>query len=95
MVRTRRWSSCRAEQAPPFRDLLISLLGRLADLAPELAVGARVAAKRLGAMRVESQFEPSRHPPRQSSDELRAILDAPLTAQRSGEELVARVLRDL
>jgi hypothetical protein len=88
-------ASGKTEEALPSRDLLISLLERLADLAPERAVSARLAAKRLRAMPAESQFEPSRHPPRQISEELRAILDAPPTAQHSHEELVARVLRDL
>ena len=84
-----------AEEAPPSRDLLISLLARLADLAPERAAHARLAAQRLRTMPAKSQFEPSRHPPRQISDELRAILDAPPAAQGSDEKLVAQVLRDL
>jgi hypothetical protein len=79
----------------PFHDLLVSILRRLADLAPEHAVGARVTAKRVDGMSGESQFEPSRHPPRKISEELRAVLDAPPSIHRSEEELVARVLRDL
>jgi hypothetical protein len=80
---------------PPFRALLVSVLRRLADLAPEYAGDARATAERLVAMSGESQFEPSRHPPHRISDELRAILDAPPSVHRSDEELVARVLRDL
>lgn len=80
---------------PQFRDLLVSTLRRLADLAPEHAAGAQVIAQRVDVMSGESQFEPSRHPPRRISEELRAMLDAPPSVHRSGEELVARVLRDL
>lgn len=88
--------SCAEGPSPPrFRDLLVSILRRLADLAPEHAAGARVAAKRVDVMSGESQFEPSRHPPRRISEELRAILEAPPSVCRSEEELVARVLRDL
>lgn len=88
--------SCAEGPSPPrFRDLLVSILRRLADLAPEHAAGARVAAKRVDVMSGESQFEPSRHPPRRISEELRAILEAPPSVYRSEEELVARVLRDL
>ncbi len=81
--------------APPLRDLLVPILRRLADLAPEHAVGARAAAKHLDGMSGESQFEPSRHPARRISTELRAILDAPPSVHRSEEQVVARVLRDL
>jgi hypothetical protein len=80
---------------PPFPDLLVSVLRRLADLAPEHAVGARATADRLGVMHGASQFEPSRHPPRRMSEELRAILDAPPSVHRSEEDVVARVLGDL
>ena len=80
---------------PPFRALQVSVLRRLAELAPEHAAGARRTATRLEAMSGESQFEPSRHPPRSISDELRAILDSPPSVHRLDEELVARVLRDL
>jgi hypothetical protein len=80
---------------PPFGDLLASILRRLADLAPEHAVGARGTARRLGVLRDESQFEPSRHPPRRISEELRRILDAPSSVHRSDEDVVARVLCDL
>lgn len=80
---------------PPFHDLLGSTLRRLADLAPEHAAGARTTAKRLDVMSGGSQFEPSRHPRREISAELGAILDAPPSVHRSYEELVARVLRDL
>jgi hypothetical protein len=83
------------EETPPFRDLLISLVVRVAELAPEHAFLAGLAAERLRAIPEESQFEPSPYPPRRISKELRAILDAPLAAHRSDEELVARVLRDL
>lgn len=88
-------ASVQAGEPPPLCDLLVSVLLGVADLVPEHAGNARATAKRLSAMRSESQFEPSPHPPRQISEELRAILDAPPTAQRSDEELVARVLRDL
>ena len=84
---------------PPSRDLLVSVLGRLADLVPEHAIGARATAERLGAVRGESQgesqFEPSRHPPNRISAELQAILEAPPSVGRSEQGLVARVLRDL
>jgi hypothetical protein len=88
-------SSADGSSPPPFRDLLVSILRRLADLAPEHAVGARMTAERLHRMSGESQFEPSRHPPHRISEELRALLDAPTSVHRSEEELVAQVLRDL
>jgi hypothetical protein len=83
------------ETPPPSRDLLIALLERLTVLVPEYAADARLASKRLRGMPADSEFGPSRRPPQQISKELRAILDAPPTAGRSDEELVARVLRDL
>jgi len=88
-------SSAEGASPPPFRDLLVSILRRLADLAPEHAAGARVTAQRVDVMSGESQLEPSRHPPRWISEELQAILDAPPSVHRSEEEVVARVLRDL
>jgi hypothetical protein len=89
-------ASCPEGPSPlPFHDLLVSILRRLADLAPEHAVGARITADHVDGISDESQFEPSRLPPRQISEELRAILDAPPSVHRSEEELVARVLRDL
>ena len=87
-------ASC-GDAPPPFHDLLVSILRRLADLDPEHVVGARVTANYVDSVRGESQFEPSRLPPRQISDELRAILDAPPSVHRPEEELVTRVLRDL
>ena len=80
---------------PPLRDPLVSVLLRLADLAPEYVVGAGVTADRVAAMSDETQFEPSRHPPRQISEELRAVLDAPPSTDVSDEQIVARILRDL
>ena len=80
---------------PPHCDLLASVLRRLADLAPELAAGARATAERLQRVHGESQFTPSRRPRRRISEELQAILETPPGVHRSDEELVARVLRDL
>ena len=84
-----------SDKAPPFRDLLVSILGRVAELVPEHRLEALECAARLSAMREETQLDPIAHPPRPISAELRAILDSPSTRQRSDEELVARVLRDL
>ena len=84
-----------APSPPPFRDLIVAVLRRLADLAPEHVVGAHVTANRVARMSGETQFEPSRHPPRGISAELRAVLDAPPRRHSSDEQLVARVLRDL
>ena len=87
--------SAHGPSPPPVRDLLVSILRRLADLAPGHAAGARVTAELVYLISEKSQFEPSRHPPRRISEELQAILDAPRTDHDSEEELVARVLRDL
>ena len=84
-----------APSPPPFRDLLVAVLRRLTDLAPEDVVGAAITATRLARMSGEAQFEPSRHPPRGISEELRAVLDAPPSRHVSEEQFVARVLRDL
>ena len=89
------WDCAEGPSEPPFRDLLVSTLRRLADLAAEHAIGAAIAANRVDWMIGESQFEPSRHAPRRISEELRAILDAPPSVHPSEEELVTRVLRDL
>ncbi len=84
-----------APSPPPSRDLLVSVLRRLGDLAPQGVVGAEITAKRLARMSRETQFEPSRHPPHGISEELRAVLDAPPSRHSSEEQFVARVLRDL
>jgi hypothetical protein len=88
-------SSSEDSSPPPLRDLLVSILRRLADLDPGHVVGVRLTDEHLNGMSGESQFEPSRHPPGRISEELRAILEAPSSVNRSEEELVARVLSDL
>jgi hypothetical protein len=76
------------------RELLIRILWRLSELAPEYAKRAAKIASRLAAVREQSEF-PSRYTPRPISPELQRILDAPLIREPSNEALVARVLDDL
>jgi hypothetical protein len=74
--------------------MLIRILRRLSELAPDYATRAAQIANRLAAVHEEPEL-PRRYRPRPLSPELKRILDAPIPRQRSDKELVARVLDDL
>jgi hypothetical protein len=76
------------------RELLIRILRRLSELAPEHAKRAAQVASRLAAVHEQPEL-PRSYKPRPLSPELKRILDAPFVRQRSDKELVARVLDDL
>ena len=85
--------ACAVEPAAR-RELLIRILRRLFELAPDHAKRAAQIASRLAAVREEPEL-PRKYRPRPLSPELKRILDAPFARRRSDEELVARVLDDL
>jgi hypothetical protein len=76
------------------REMLIRILRRLSELAPDYAKRAAQIANRLAAVHEEPEL-PRRYRPRPLSPELKRILDAPIPRQRSDKELVALVLDDL
>jgi hypothetical protein len=76
------------------REMLIRILRRLSELAPDYAKRTAQIANRLAAVHEEPEL-PRRYRPRPLSPELKRILDAPIPRQRSDKELVARVLDDL
>jgi hypothetical protein len=80
----------------PRRELLARILWRMSALMPRHSGRAEYVANRLASVREEGEL-PATYDPRPISRELRRLLDAPpaVDVRRSGEELVARVLRDL
>jgi len=74
--------------------LLIRILRRLFELAPDHAKRAAQVASRLAAVREEPEL-PRRYRRRPLSPEFKRILDTPFPRRRPDEELVARVLDDL
>jgi hypothetical protein len=76
------------------REVLIRILRRLSELAPDHAKRAAQVASRLAAVHEEPEL-PRGYRPRPLSPELKRILDTPFTRPRSDEDIVARVLDDL